>query len=96
MRPAIARLVGEVPVRLRQGCGIDNAIGTFCRLEAIEFVTQQLAQCVRGINRAINHHVRDMDTLRGEFGVQCLAQHPPPTHCGGVAVLSGIAAHCRS
>ena len=70
MRPAIAWLLRQVPVRFRQYGGVDDPFFAFGRFECIPFVAEQFDQRVRRTNRAIDHDMRNVDALRAEFGVQ--------------------------
>ena len=51
------------------------------------FWAQDLAQGIGRIDGTIDNYMSDVDPLFGEFSVQGLAQHAPPGHRRGMAVV---------
>lgn len=88
--------MGEVPIGLgdlfRQKQSV--FVQTFRLAESLEGIgPQHFAERVRGIDRAIDKHVRHVNALRGKLSIQRLAEHPTPAHGGGVGVLAFVTAH---
>ena len=95
MRPAIARLLRQMPIGLGQVSRIDHAIIAFGCLERFPITAQHLAQSLWRIDRSIDQNMRCVNALRAKFGIERLAQHPPSCHRRCMAVLASIAAHRR-
>ncbi len=93
MRPAIAWLLGNVPISLRNRGRVEHAVRSLRCFISFELVTQHPPQRVGRIDRSIDHKMCDMHALGCEFGIERLAQHPPCAHRCSMAVLSGVAAH---
>lgn len=89
-------LTREMKIRLGDLLGQQQAIVLVAarfaqRLEQLG--AQQFAERIRCIHRSIDHDMRHVDTLGGEFGVERLAQHASAAHRRGMEMLTAVATH---
>ena len=90
MRPGAARLLVEAPVVLGDGVGIENAVPLLQRIALGEIVADE-----GGVERAVDHRMRDMDARGPELARHALRQRPQAMLGAGEGGEAGAAAHAR-